>query len=59
MHSNEKLTNKKYKEAVENVAAETEIIATVESNYRDEQEHLSYIEGALEARIWEKTAGKY
>jgi uncharacterized protein (TIGR02284 family) len=59
MHGNEKLTNKKYKQAVDDLVAETDVIATVESNYRDEQEHLSYIEGALEARIWEKTAGRY
>ncbi|MEN6385352.1 MAG: DUF2383 domain-containing protein [Phycisphaerales bacterium] len=59
MKTNEMLTNKKYNQAVEDLAMETYVIATVESNYRDEQEHLSYIEGALEARIWEKTAGKY
>jgi rubrerythrin len=59
MRTNEQLTNKKYKEAVDELSLDTDIIATVESNYRDEQEHLSYIEGALEARIWEKTGTHY
>jgi rubrerythrin len=59
MCTNEQLTNKKYKEAIEELSLDTDIIATVESNYRDEQEHLSYIEGALEARIWEKTGTRY
>ncbi|OHB55743.1 MAG: hypothetical protein A2Y12_11465 [Planctomycetes bacterium GWF2_42_9] len=59
MRTNEQLTNKKYKEAVEDLSLDTDVIATIESNYRDEQEHLSYIEGAIEARIWEKTGTSY
>jgi rubrerythrin len=59
MRTNEQLTNKKYKEAIDELSLDTDIIATVEGNYRDEQEHLSYIEGALEARIWEKTGTHY
>lgn len=52
METNEKLTNSKYEEA----SAWDLPIATlslVRANYEDERRHLSYIQSALQNKIWE------
>jgi len=52
MKTNEKLTNRKYDEARKmNVAADVQQL--LESNYQDERRHLTYVEEALQSRIWE------
>lgn len=43
METNEKLTNRKYADALENEGIPSDIHALIEANYKDEQEHLRYI----------------
>lgn len=52
MRMNEKLTNRNYAEAVKkNFPAN--IQSVVERNLADEQKHLSWIEDAIQRRLWE------
>jgi len=53
MRSNEKLTNRKYREALD-LGLPGDIRPLVGSNYADEQRHLAYIEQMLAERPWEK-----
>lgn len=46
MENNEKLTNRKYAEAVE-WDVSNEILKVLQMNYQDEKEHLAYIERQL------------
>ncbi len=53
MKTNEELTNKRYAEAM-GMDMPADAKALVERNYRDEQQHRSYVEQAISNRIWEK-----
>jgi uncharacterized protein (TIGR02284 family) len=54
MKSNEQLTNKRYREALDwSIPAELQPL--IEKNYQDEQAHLRYIEQSLENRAWLET----
>lgn len=55
MENNEKLTNKKYSEAVNWKELTPEAKLVVEGNYKDEQEHLSYIQKIISEKVWEKS----
>jgi len=49
METNEKVTNAKYKEAIEkNLNYPAEIMEVLQRNYSDERHHLSYIQDQLE-----------
>ncbi|MDA8091413.1 MAG: DUF2383 domain-containing protein [Nitrospiraceae bacterium] len=55
MKTNEQLTNRIYASALkEKEAYPTNIMAILDLNYSDEQRHLSYIQTAINDRIWEK-----
>ncbi len=54
MQTNEKLTNKKYKEALD-LDLPMDVKPLLRKNYDDEQKHLEYIERALREKLWEKT----
>ncbi len=54
MRTNEQLTNRKYARAVEQEGLPSDIRALLETNYRDEQEHLRYVEDRLDFLVREK-----
>ncbi len=54
METNEKLTNRRYAEAVEKTGVPSDIRILLEANYKDEQEHLRYIEDRLDFTVREK-----
>jgi len=56
LRSNEKLTNKTYANAI-TWELPPDIKGIVESNYRDEQHHLQYVEQSLSSRAWEVKTG--
>jgi len=49
----EQLTNKKYRDAVEEGFSE-DVLAVIKAHYADEQRHLEYISNAINDRIWKK-----
>ena len=49
MESNEKLTNKVYKEALVEKDLPTDVLETLQNNYKDEVNHLKYIIDAIES----------
>lgn len=53
LKSAEEYTNREYSEAVR-LGFPSEIADLLERNYRDEQNHLSYVNQAINNRIWEK-----
>ena len=53
MRGNEKVTNAIYDRAL-GWDLPPEVRTVIERNRDDERRHLSYIEGALNQRIWEK-----
>ena len=53
MRSNEKLTNKKYSNAVE-WDVDPAVKSIIRENLQDERRHLAYIEEAIDSKIWEK-----
>ncbi|MFW5774877.1 MAG: DUF2383 domain-containing protein [Chitinivibrionales bacterium] len=55
MENNEKLTNKKYSEALGWQELTPEAKLVVEGNYKDEQQHLSYIQKIISEKVWEKS----
>lgn len=55
MQSNEKITNKKYEDAL-NKDLPPELRQIVQRNREDERRHLEYIEQALRERPWEAAA---
>ncbi|HUS57743.1 MAG TPA: ferritin-like domain-containing protein [Planctomycetota bacterium] len=57
MHSNEKLTNKTYAEAMKWNASE-DIHKIIARNYEDEKRHLNYIEQALNTKAWKVPVGE-
>lgn len=54
MHSNEKLTNKTYDDALSEDALPENIRLLLIKNRDDERKHLNYIEKLLEEQPWEK-----
>ncbi len=54
METNEKLTNRKYADAVREEGLPSDIHALLEANYEDEKEHLHYIEDRLDFLVREK-----
>lgn len=54
MQGNENLTNRTYADALK-LQWPPDIRTLLESNYRDEQRHLAWIEDALRNRIWEQS----
>lgn len=52
MEGNEELTNRTYREALEEIWPEG-IRAVIEGNYDDERRHLDYIQDAIRDRLWE------
>lgn len=53
MRGNEKLTNRTYKNALDEVWPD-DIRTLLQRNYTDEQRHLAYIEMTLQNRAWEQ-----
>ncbi|MDW7772622.1 MAG: DUF2383 domain-containing protein [Desulfobulbaceae bacterium] len=53
MQSNEKLTNKKYRDA-EGWEVDPAIKRIIFENREDERRHLAFIDEAIEKKIWEK-----
>lgn len=56
MHTNEKLTNAKYGDAVKDQSMPDDVRAIVEKNRDDEVRHLDWINQALSQRFWERPA---
>ncbi len=54
MQGNEQLTNRSYKEALEE-AWPDDLRQVIAHNYGDEQRHLAYIRDALHNRTWEQS----
>ncbi len=54
MQSNEKLTNKTYKDACEGVPWPADVRVIIERNFADEQRHLAFVEECLRTRAWEQ-----
>jgi uncharacterized protein (TIGR02284 family) len=54
MRGNEELTNKQYKDALEETLPESARIV-VQGNFEDEQRHLAWIKGALDSKLYEET----
>jgi uncharacterized protein (TIGR02284 family) len=54
MHTNERLTNRYYQDALDEVTYPADARAIVERNRADEARHLAWIEEALKSRVWEK-----
>ena len=52
MQTNEKTTNKNYKQAVE-MEFPADILQLLQKNYDDERRHLAWIEDAIQRRVWE------
>lgn len=57
MRSNEKLTNEKYQEALDARDLPEDVRLVFQRNRDDEARHLSWIERAIDERIWEKDTG--
>lgn len=57
MKSNEKLTNEKYQEALDARDLPEDVRQVIQRNRDDEARHLSWIERAIDRRIWEKGTG--
>jgi uncharacterized protein (TIGR02284 family) len=55
MRGNELLTNNSYNSAL-SMDLPSDVRTIVERNYKDEQRHLSYIEDAINNRLWEHRA---
>jgi uncharacterized protein (TIGR02284 family) len=55
MQGNEETTNKHYREALD-VAFPADVRALIERNYDDERRHLTYVDDALNDRVWESAA---
>lgn len=53
MQTNEKLTNKKYEDALQDSAMPPEAMEVLRRNRADEARHLAWINQALEQRLWE------
>lgn len=53
MKTNEMLTNKKYRECLEDLALPEDVRTIVEGNYADEKRHLAYIEDCIARQVWE------
>lgn len=51
----ENLTNKRYSDAVA-LDFPSNIKTVIEKNYDDERRHLSYVEDAINSKIWKKAA---
>jgi len=51
LHSSEKMTNKAYREAVENENLGEESMRLVMENYDDEKKHIAYREEVLHAKV--------
>ncbi len=51
LHTSEKMTNKAYREAVENENLGDEAMRIVMDNYDDEKRHIAYIEEVLHVRV--------
>jgi len=56
MRGNEELTNRTYRSALDMVDLSPEVRSVLERNYSDEQRHLEWIKGQLDARVWERRA---
>jgi len=56
MRGNEELTNRTYEKSLTIEELPTEVRSLLEKNFSDEQRHLSWIKGQLDARVWEKKA---
>lgn len=57
MRLNERLTNEKYQEAVEMRDLPDDVRQVVQRNRDDEARHLSWIEQAIDQRVWERDTG--
>jgi uncharacterized protein (TIGR02284 family) len=53
MQGNERLTNRTYEAALEEIWPES-VRAVIEQNYRDEQRHLAFVQDAIQNRAWER-----
>ncbi len=53
MQSNEKLTNKTYKDALD-FAWPDDVTVIIQRNFADEQRHLAFVEECLRTRAWEQ-----
>lgn len=54
MESNEKLTNKKYRQASSRSLVPKDILLLLLSFYQDEQGHLNFVQKTLKEKVWEK-----
>lgn len=55
LKSGENLTNRRYSDAVA-LDFPPNIKSVIEKNYADERRHLSYVEEAINSKIWKKAA---
>ena len=55
MQTNEKLTNAKYQEALDDLTMPDDVRSIVQRNRNDEKRHLEWINLALSQRYWEQT----
>lgn len=54
MQTNEKLTNRTYQDALDDLQMPEDIRLLVQKNRDDERRHLQWIEMALQQRLWEQ-----
>ncbi len=54
MQTNEKLTNQKYQEALDDLTMPDDVRSIVQRNRNDEARHLEWVNLALAQRYWEK-----
>lgn len=54
MHTNERITNRQYEDALKDLSMPNDVRDLVQRNRSDEARHLAWIEEALAQRYWER-----